>query len=169
MKLNSKLKPDEVLALGIKSEIDAADLYATLRSRVKNILLQQKLDFLVVEEKQHRKILERLFKDRFGDRTPSLPSESFLSKSVLPQADTPTVKELFDAALKAEKVSEDFYKNAAASAGEEASRRMLTYLSRVERSHYFMIKSEIDLLDKFPDYYKVEDFHIAQDMIHVGP
>jgi rubrerythrin len=169
MKLNPKSKPDEVLALGIKSEIDAADLYAILRSRVKNILLQQKLDFLAVEEKQHRKILERLFKDRFGDRTPALPSESFLSKTVLPQAETLTVKELFDAALKAEKVSEDFYKEAAASAEEDASRRMLTYLSRVERSHYFMIESEVNLLATFPDYYKVEDFHIAQDMIHVGP
>jgi len=169
MKNSPKSKPDEILALGIKSEIDAADLYAVLRGRVKNILLQQKLDFLVVEEKQHRKILERLFKERFADRTPVLPEESFLSKNALPQADTLTVKELFDAALKAEKVSEDFYKDAAASAGEDASRRMLTYLSRVERSHFFMIKSEIDLLAKFPDYYKVEDFHIAQDMIHVGP
>lgn len=169
MKLNPNSKPDEVLALGIKSEIDAADLYTTLRSRVKNILLQQKLDFLVVEEKQHRKILERLFKVRFADRTLTLPSESFLSKSVLPKVETLPVKELFDAALKAEKVSEDFYKDAAAAAGEDASRRMLIYLSRVERSHYFMIKSEIDLLAKFPDYYQVEDFHIAQDMIHVGP
>jgi hypothetical protein len=32
-----------------------------------------------------------------------------------------------------------------------------------------MLKSEIDLLEKFPDYYSVEDFHIAQDLFHVGP
>jgi hypothetical protein len=32
-----------------------------------------------------------------------------------------------------------------------------------------MIKSEIDLLQKFPDYYNVEDFHVAQDLFHVGP
>ena len=32
-----------------------------------------------------------------------------------------------------------------------------------------MIRSEIDLIRKFPDYYNVEDFHIAQDLFHVGP
>ncbi len=29
--------------------------------------------------------------------------------------------------------------------------------------------SEIDLLDRYPDYYQVEDFHFGQDFIHVGP
>jgi hypothetical protein len=46
---------------------------------------------------------------------------------------------------------------------------MLEYLSRVERSHYFVIKSEIDLLSQFPDYYDVEDFNIGQDLFHIGP
>lgn len=31
------------------------------------------------------------------------------------------------------------------------------------------IRSEIDMLNKFPDYYNVEDFHVGQDMFHVGP
>jgi rubrerythrin len=169
MKLDPKSKPEEVLALGIKSEIDAADLYAALRARVKNILLRQKLDFLVVEELQHRKILERLYKQRFGDRRPVLPHDSFLSKATLPKAGSLTVKELFDAALKAEKYSEDFYNEAARLADDDTGRKMLTYLSRVERSHYFMIKSEIDLLDKFPDYYNVEDINLTEEMVHVGP
>ncbi len=169
MKLSPKSKPYDILALGIKSEIDAADFYQTLRSRVKNILLQQKLDFLVVEEKHHRAILERLFRDRFSDRKLVLPAASFLSKSLGPKAGRLTVPELFDVALKAEKFSEDFYKDAAAASVEETGRKMLLYLSRVERSHYFMVKSEIDLLAKFPDYYKVEDFQVGEEMIHVGP
>jgi hypothetical protein len=32
-----------------------------------------------------------------------------------------------------------------------------------------MIKAELDLMAKFPDYYDVEEFHIAQDLFHVGP
>jgi len=169
MKASPKMKGAEVLALGIKSEIDAAELYMELRGRIKNILLQQKLDFLIVEEKQHRKILERLYGQRFADRKLVLPAVSFLSKSILPKAARLTVKDLFDAALKAERLSEDFYKEAAASSQDEGGRRILVYLSRVERSHYFMIKSEIDLMAKFPDYYKVEDFQVGQEMIHVGP
>lgn len=31
------------------------------------------------------------------------------------------------------------------------------------------IASEIDLLAKYPDYYAVEDFHLGQDLFHVGP
>jgi hypothetical protein len=46
---------------------------------------------------------------------------------------------------------------------------MLAYLSRVERSHQAMLKSEIGLLEKFPDYYNVENFHIGEDLFHVGP
>jgi len=34
-------------------------------------------------------------------------------------------------------------------------------IARVEKSHYFMIKSEIELLEKFPDYYNVQSFHWA--------
>lgn len=169
MKLSPKSKPDAILALGIKSEIDSADLYQSLRSRVKNILLQQKLDFLIVEEKHHRAILERLFRGKFGDRKPVLPATSFLSKSLGPKADQLTVPELFDAALKSEKLSEDFYKDAAATRVEDSGRKMLLYLSRVERSHYFVIKSEIDLLARFPDYYKVEDINLSEEMVHVGP
>jgi len=77
--------------------------------------------------------------------------------------------DLFKLALKAEKMSENFYREAGERAGDKESKRVLGYLVRVERSHYFIIKSEIDMLDRFPDYYKVEDFHLGQDMFHVGP
>lgn len=169
MKLSPKSKPADILALGIKSEIDAAGLYKRLRSRVKNILLRQKLDFLVVEEKHHQAVLESLFHDRFGRRAPKLPASSFLSQAVGSRPDKLSVRELFDAALKAEKDSEDFYQAAAAASADDAGRKMLVYLGRVERSHYFMIKSEIDLLARFPEYYKVEEIELWQDMVHVGP
>ncbi len=80
-----------------------------------------------------------------------------------------SVLDLFKAALGAEVVSEDFYREAGKSAEDPASRKILSYLSRVERSHRFMIRSEIDLLSKFPDYYDVEDFHIGHELVHVGP
>ena len=169
MKITSRTKPFDILALGIKSEVEAAGLYQALRARVKNILLRQKLDFLITEEKHHRDVLERLFRDRFPDRKPVLPAASFLPRAVGLKPETLSVQALFEAALEAEKVSEDFYRDAAGAGIGEASRRMLTYLSRVERSHYFMIKSELDLLARFPEYYKVDDIQIAEDLVHVGP
>ncbi|MGZ5488237.1 MAG: hypothetical protein ACXWF4_06865, partial [Candidatus Aminicenantales bacterium] len=81
----------------------------------------------------------------------------------------PGVPALFDAALQAEKTAEAYYNDAAERVEDEAGRRILAYLGRVERSHPAMINSEIDLIRKFPDYYNVEDFNIAQDLFHVGP
>jgi rubrerythrin len=169
MALNAKLKPSEILAVAIRSEIAAADFYAKILSRVKNVLLQQKLKFLVLEEKRHRKILERLYSERFPDVPFRVPPEA--ARPPLPtKADKKiAVLELFKTALKAEKDSETFYRQAGRTAEDTGSRKILEYLTRVERSHYFLIKSEIDLLSRFPDYYNVEDFHLGQDLFHVGP
>ncbi len=47
MALNARLKPFDALAEAIGSEIEAEGFYAGLLGRVKNIVLQQKLKFLV--------------------------------------------------------------------------------------------------------------------------
>jgi rubrerythrin len=169
MELKKDLLPHEALAVGIRSEIEAASFYARLLAKVKNILLQKKLEFLVFEEKKHRRILERLFHSRYGDKKLIIPDRSSVEVPVLEVRDDLTVLDMFKAALQAEKAAEEFYKKAQGRADEEGSRKMLGYLSRVERSHYFMIRSEIELLSRFPDYYDVADFHLGEDMFHVGP
>lgn len=169
MSLDPKLQSFEVLAQAIRSEIDAADFYSHLRGRIKNVLLRQKLKFLIFEEEKHRKILNRLFRQRFPDKDLQVPEKSPLPPIKASVGEKASVPDLFKAALQAEKTSEEFYKAAAQKADDESSRKILGYLSRVERSHYFMIQSEIDLLERFPDYYDSEDFHLGAEMIHVGP
>jgi len=167
--LDPKLEPHEILAVAIKSEIEAADIYSRLHQNVKNELLRKKLEFLIFEEKKHRQILERLFSQRFRDKELRLPNRSFLPRPKDSLSEKTSVFELFQVALEAEKMSEDFYNRALKDVKEGGSKKILEYLSRVERSHYFMIKSEIDLLEVFPDYYNVEDFHLGHEMVHVGP
>ncbi len=169
MALNAKLKPHEVLAVAIRSEIEAADFYAKLLGGVKNILLQQKLKFLVLEEKKHRRILERLHGQRFPDVPLRVPEKTIRPRPKAALGEKSSILELFQAALEAEKMAETFYRDAQKVIKDAASRKMLEYLSRVERSHFFLIKSEIDLLSRFPDYYDVEDFHLGQDLFHIGP
>ncbi|MFZ2054723.1 MAG: ferritin family protein [Candidatus Aminicenantales bacterium] len=169
MALNTKLRPYEVLAVAIRSEIEAADFYARLLARVKNILLQQKLKFLVLEEKKHRKILERLHSQRFPDVVLKVPEKTVRPRPKTALDEKSSILELFQAALEAEKAAETYYKDAQGVVKDVGSKKILEYLSRVERSHYFLIKSEIDLLGRFPDYYDVEDFHLGQDLFHVGP
>ena len=169
MNLDPRLGPHEILAVAIRSEIEAADFYAKLKQRAKNKILQEKLKFLVLEEEHHRKILEMLFSQRFRERKLELPEKSFLAPSSISLEGEFSVLDLFKEALKAEKMSEEFYKEAREGAEDKTSQKMLEYLSRVERSHYFLIRSEIGLLSKFPDYYDVGDFHLGHEMVHLGP
>lgn len=169
MNLDPKLQPYEVLAVAVRSEVDAADFYSRLLEKIKNELLRQKLKFLIFEEKKHCEILERLFSQRFPEKELKLPKKSFLPPIKASLNDKAFVLDLFKAALQVEKTSEQFYEEASEKAEDENSQKILAYLSRVERSHYFMVKSEIDLLEKFPDYYDVEAFHFGHDMVHLGP
>jgi rubrerythrin len=169
MDLDPRLQPYEILAIAIRSEKEAADIYSRLNDRVKNKLLKRKLEFLIFEEKKHRQILERLFYQRFRDKKLKEPDKSLLPPPKDYLAEKASVLDLFKIALDAEKASEDFYNKAQQRAEDQATKKILEYLSRVERSHYFVIKSEIDLLEFFPSYYNVEEFHFGHEMVHVGP
>lgn len=169
MPLDPKLEPWQVLGVAIRSEIDAAAFYTKLQERVKNVILLQKLKFLAMEEEHHRTMIERLADQRFRGKPTDAPPASLMppiAASLKPDAPVP---ELFKAALAAEVTAERFYDEAMGKAEDEMSRRMLGYLGRVERSHQAVLKAELELLDKFPDYYQVEDFHIGADLFHVGP
>jgi len=167
--LDTMLRPYEVLAVAIRSEIEGADFYGRLLEQVKNILLQQKLKFLVIEEKKHRKILERLHAQRFPEVELKIPEKPAGPRTPAAFTEKTSILDLFKIALEAEKLAEQYYRDARSIVDDAGSRKMLEYLSRVERSHYFLIKSEIDLLSRFPDYYDAEDFHLGQDLFHVGP
>ena len=169
MAIDTNLEPWQILSVAIRAETDAAAFYERLQGRVKNVHLLQKLKFLTSEEEHHKKILERLFGQKFDGKTQDAPEKSLMPPIDVSLGEEPTVPELFRAALKAEETAEAFYEEAGGRAKDEGSRKILAYLGRVERSHQAMLKSELELLEKFPDYYNVEDFHVGEDLFHVGP
>lgn len=169
MAIDKNLAAWQVLGVAIRSEVDAAAFYTRLQGKVKNVLLVQKLKFLALEEEHHRKVLERLLGQKYPDKTRDVPASSLMPPIGVALGAEPGVPALFEAALQAEMTAEAYYNEAAERVEDEAGRKILAYLGRVERSHQAMIKAELDLIQKFPDYYSVEDFHIAQDLFHVGP
>jgi rubrerythrin len=169
MGIDKNLAAWQVLGVAIRSEVDAAAFYTRLQGRVKNVLLNQKLKFLAMEEEHHRKILERLLGQKFPGKPADAPESSLMPPIGVSLGPEPSVPALFDAALKAEEAAEAYYMEAGERAEDEAGKKILSYLGRVERSHQAMIRSELELIGKFPDYYSVEDFHIGQDLFHVGP
>lgn len=169
MTIDASSKSYEILAVAVRSEIDAAAIYRGLRDRVKNEVLRQKLQFLADEETRHKAILERLFADKFPDEALQIPAESPRLAKAAAVGETTSVLDLFKLAMAKEKEAEEYYKESKAGITDPGGRKILDYLARVERSHYFMLKSEIELLEKFPEYFDVEAFHTGQDLFHVGP
>ncbi len=158
----------EVLAVAIKSEIHAAQLYERLSNMVRNRGLRERLGFLQGEEEQHRKLLEELYAKSFPQVELRLPEKSLVPIEVA-LGEGATVPELIQLAMKAEKDSESFYREMADRAQDPSGKTLLMYLSRMEQGHYHLLENEYGMISQFPDYYEVEDFQLGEEMIHLGP
>jgi rubrerythrin len=159
----------EVLGMAIRSEIEAASVYASMATRVQNPSLVAKLDFLRHEEEKHRTMLENLYLSQFPDVELQLPSKSFVPVPDKAELDGLSVPELFELAMQAEQASADFYSQQADQSTDQRGRTVLRYLSNVEHSHYQMLETEYELLSQFPDYYNADDFHTGTELVHIGP
>lgn len=141
-----------LLGFAIRSEIDSHEAYTDLSARVRNSLLKEKFRWLVFEENKHRQVLENLFASLFPDEdlvVPAEPSKPLLKKIII--APSSGLLDLLLQAMGSEKAAEEFYGDLAAGVGDP-HRKILTYLSRVEHSHYQMLKSEYVLAQEFADY-----------------
>ncbi|MFB0534525.1 MAG: ferritin family protein [Anaerolineae bacterium] len=167
---NVQLTPLEALGMAIKAEIEAAETYEQLANLVKNRALKEKVHFLRGEELEHRTLLEEAYARQFPDVELVLPAQS-----LVPRVETEglegkvSVPELLTVAMQAEQASERFYANLARRSQSESARAMFQHLSRMESSHFHLLQVEHDLVERFPDYYNVEEFHFGDELIHLGP
>jgi rubrerythrin len=169
MAANEGLTALEVLGVAIKSEIEAAALYARLSEQVRNATLATKLDFLRREEEKHRAILQDMYQRRFRDVELQLPARSPVPTVDAAALGNMTVPELFQLAMKAEQLASDFYAREADRSFDEMGRTTLRYLSQVESSHYKMLETEYELVSRFPDYYNADEFNFGTELVHIGP
>jgi rubrerythrin len=169
MAIDPSLTSLEIMGLAIKSEVVAADVYDRLAHRVRNQTLRDRLFFLKSEEEKHRTILEELYDKSFPEVELALPPRSLLPKVDIALSESTPVPELLEIAMEWEKLSEEFYADFAKQAEDAKSRAVLQRLSKMESSHYHLLKTERDMISQFPDYYKVEEFHFGEEMVHFGP
>jgi rubrerythrin len=169
MTIADDLTPLEILGVAIKSEIEAANLYRHMAGLVVNLDLQGRLSFLVQEEEKHRQILEGAYARQFPEVELALPPRSLVPTVQAAIQEGAPVPELFRLAMEAERLSEEFYGQLAGRAPEENSRTMLTYLSRMEHGHYELLRTEFEMIQRFPTYYQVKEFHLGDELVHFGP
>ncbi|RLF62698.1 MAG: hypothetical protein DRN31_03745 [Thermoplasmata archaeon] len=111
----------------------------------------------------HKNLLEKLFKMKFPDEEIVLPDDSEMPFPPFEVKDDMELSEILKNAMETEKVASDFYKEMEQAAEEENEKAMARYLSSMEESHYYLLKSELEIAYNFELYDEVHD------MMHVGP
>ncbi len=163
--IDSNLTMLEIYGIAIKSEIDAAAAYLMMKNRIKNQDLKKKLMFLKNEEVKHRKLLTTRYNEQFPEVKLMLPKQGLAPKlNTAIQRNAPIAK-LFELAMAAEKASEDFYSSASKRAKDQTGKNLLFYLSGMERGHYYLLKSELDLMQQFDKFESYKKFSLE----HLGP
>ncbi|HVO76460.1 MAG TPA: ferritin family protein [Candidatus Bathyarchaeia archaeon] len=158
----------EVLGIAIKSEIEAIKLYYRMKDKTRNPDLKAKLDFIASQEKNHERLLTEAYRKKFPGVELSMPSNTIVPSidDVLPSE--ATLKELFTAAMEAEKKADEFYTGLAKKTRDQSSRSMLEYLASMERSHLSILEAEFRQLEITEDY-NTDDFLRGERLMNVGP
>lgn len=148
----SKASIEELLGIAARAEIDANRIYSDIANSVSNPLLKEKFQMLAFEENKHREILEKIYEILFQGDQIKIPDKT--DEALLPSIHFTPSSSLVDIlyqAMESEKSAESFYAHLAARF-ENPQKKILEYLSKVEHSHYMMLRSEYLLAQEFEDY-----------------
>jgi len=168
MPLNvSELTIQQALAISMKSELEAENVYIQLHKMVNNFVLKDKLSFLKKEEQKHQKIIQKLYEKVTGETELKSADKSVYPSLAIALRESTSVPDLLELAMQAEKAAEEFYDQLSEEAEERGVQEILQYLASMEHSHYFLLKGEYDLCIRDESYYERNDFHT--DMVHIGP
>ncbi|HSG28420.1 MAG TPA: ferritin family protein [Candidatus Krumholzibacterium sp.] len=158
----------EIIGIGIKSEIDAVNLYTRMKEMVTTDDLKEKMDFLISQERKHEDILREVYDKKFPEVELALPP-----RSIVPMIDElldgeATLKELFEVAMKAEKLAQKYYTDLAGKTTDSNAKSILRYMANMEQSHYAILEAEYNQIEMM----NTEDasrFLDSDGLMNVGP
>jgi rubrerythrin len=161
----SKFALADLLLSAVKSEIGSQEIYARLAQLVKNAFLQERLNFLALEEKKHQQALESIFRQRFPGRDIVVPDNPVVPLPEIHFEDELVpLSEIIAQAMKAEQAAYDFYLQLAERFSDDLEKKnLLLYFSIMEMGHYKLLDLEKSSLER------LEEFGQEQEMIHLGP
>lgn len=158
----------EVFAIAIRAEIEAVKLYERMKETTKNPDLAEKFDFLISQEKRHEQILADAYKKKFPDVELMTPPKSLVPAVSEILSRNATLKELFETAMQAEKISEQFYNDLAEKTRDPNSKNLLNYLASMERSHFTILEVEYRQFEMGEDI-DSDEFLKGERLMHLGP
>lgn len=165
MLISPKLSALDIYGVAVRSEIEAAQAYLRMMHSVTRSDVKRKLRFLRDEERKHRTLLEEMYRQEFPDVKLELPDQGLAPRLQAALDADAALDRLFELATAAEKTSEQFYAEAAERSESQSGRKLMAYLSGMERGHYFILKSEYDLMMEFDRLASYKKFTLE----HLGP
>ena len=158
-------KLEDLFLSAIKSEVDSNKVYSTLAKKIKNGLIQDKLEFLAKEEEKHKKFLEDSYLNHFPNKNINLPKETPvpLPKIKITDENIP-ISRVLNNAMEAEMAAHEFYRSFA-DRFENGTKinHTLKYFSDMELGHFKILEMEKESMERF------EEGDVYWPMVHVGP
>ncbi len=162
------LTAPEVLALGIKSEANASDIYRLMAEKVQNSLVKEKLLKLADEEKRHQEILTQLYRKITGGEEPVLQRKGISEVKDFLEGEY-SHEAALELAIRSEEEAEKFYTEAAKKSEDPNGRFMFEYLANFERGHKILLQNELNALRNNPHWFDEEGNLWDDGTIHIGP
>ncbi|MEK7448466.1 MAG: ferritin family protein [Planctomycetota bacterium] len=159
----------EILGIAIRAEQAAAGYYQKIIRLVPFPSLRDKLKFLVNEEKRHQRILTTLYRQKFPEVQLIKPRISTTPEPIIPPKGKISVSVLLKYAMKAEQAAEKFYLRFSRQINDTQGWLLLTYLAKVENSHYYLLKNELDLITAGHKVKELRQIYQGDRAVHVGP
>lgn len=142
----------EILGIAIKSEEDASAFYTKISEILKNDLVSMKYRELAKEEMGHKAILTRLYTKLSGERPSAIPGEPVTAEAGFPVS-VNNMEKILLLAISREQEANRFYSKAAMDTDDMGSRRILEYLSDMEKGHELMLQRELEAYLRDRDWY----------------
>jgi len=153
----------EIILSGLKSEIDARDLYNAIADNVNNAILKDRLKFLAGEEEKHRIFFVNLYRAEFHGEEPEVPEDTPVPLPIVVYNEDSALTEVIEQAMESEQAAAEFYNEFAKITDDEKLKNTLKMFANMEMGHYRILEAEKENLERF------EDYENEVPMIHLGP
>ncbi|MFA4662372.1 ferritin family protein [Pyrococcus kukulkanii] len=151
----------EALGLALEVEKNELELYLNLARKVKDKKAKNMFLFLAGQEFEHLKSFEEKFLE-FAIEECKLPAvdKELLKKLIINVKEVESEVEALKIAMEQEKLTWEFYENAAKSAEKESVRRVFEELAKAEEEHYELLKAQYDSVMKTGIWMDYQDFNL---------
>ena len=143
----------EALGVALRQEMDAAEVYRELASRLEDSLVRRRFELLAAEEEQHRSLLEAKWNELgHGVRLHLPPSRLPAEMGTSERRAAHTIREVLDFAIVQERRGREFYLDASRETSDLSGQGMFRYLADIKYAHWMSLAQERDLMIRYPNY-----------------